>query len=61
VRAFRLAGAWRTRRRARGRREQYVAEFSTTVGGLLELRDWPAGHGVTQVVMDATGVYCKAP
>ena len=45
----------------RGRREQYVAEFSTTVRGLLALRDWLAGHGVTQVAMEATGVYWKAP
>ncbi len=45
----------------RGRREQHVAEFSTTVRGLLGLRDWLAGHGVTQVVMEATGVYWKAP
>src|SRR3954463_3102675 len=45
----------------RGRREQHVAEFSTTVRGLLALRDWLAGHGVTQVVMEATGVYWKAP
>jgi transposase len=44
-----------------GRREQHVAEFPTTVRGLLELRDWLAGHGVTQVVMEATGVYWKAP
>jgi transposase len=44
-----------------GRREQHVAEFATTVRGLLELRDWLAGHGVTQVVMEATGVYWKAP
>jgi transposase len=45
----------------RGRREQHVAEFPSTVRGLLELRDWLAGHGVTQVVMEATGVYWKAP
>src|SRR3954463_11455954 len=45
----------------RGRREQHVAEFATTVRGLLALRDWLAGHGVTQVVMEATGVYWKAP
>jgi transposase len=45
----------------RGRREQHVAEFPTTVRGLLALRDWLAGHGVTQVVMEATGVYWKAP
>src|SRR3954449_8849877 len=45
----------------RGRREQHVAEFASTVRGLLALRDWLAGHGVTQVVMEATGVYWKAP
>ena len=45
----------------RGRREQHVQEFSTTVSGLLALRDWLAGHGAQQVVMEATGVYWKAP
>jgi transposase len=45
----------------RGRREQHVAEFATTVRGLLALRDWLAGYGVMQVVMEATGVYWKAP
>src|SRR5438093_9159388 len=45
----------------RGRREQHVAEFATTVRGLLALRDWLAGLGVRQVVMEATGVYWKAP
>jgi len=45
----------------KGQREQHVAEFATTVSGLLGLRDWLAGHGVTQVVMEATGVYWKAP
>jgi transposase len=45
----------------RGRREQHVAEFATTVRGLLGLRDWLAAHGVQQVVMEATGVYWKAP
>ncbi len=42
-----------------GRREQHVAEFSTTVAGLLTCRDWLAAHGVTQVTMEATGVYWK--
>jgi transposase len=42
-----------------GGREQHVAEFSTTVGGLLTLRDWLAAHGVTQVTMEATGVFWK--
>src|SRR3954468_2523655 len=46
---------------AHGQREQHVAEFAATVRGLLALRDWLAGHGVTQVVMEATGVYWKAP
>ena len=45
----------------RGRREQHVAEFATTVRGLLALRDWLAAHRVQQVVMEATGVYWKAP
>jgi transposase len=40
-------------------REQHVAEFATTVRGLLALRDWLAAHGVTQVTMEATGVYWK--
>jgi transposase len=42
-----------------GGREQHVAEFTTTVAGLLTLRDWLAAHGVTQVTMEATGVYWK--
>jgi transposase len=44
---------------AGGSREQHVAEFSTTVAGLLTLSDWLAAFGVTQVVMEATGVYWK--
>jgi transposase len=40
-------------------REQHVAEFPTTVAGLLTLRDWLAAFGVRQVVMEATGVYWK--
>ena len=40
-------------------REQHVAEFPTTVGGLLTLRDWLVAHRVEQVVMEATGVYWK--
>lgn len=42
-----------------GGREQHVAEFPTTVAGLLTLRDWLAAFGVGQVVMEATGVYWK--
>ena len=33
-------------------REQHVAQFATTVAGLLTLRDWLAAFGVQQVVMD---------
>ena len=42
-----------------GRRRQEVREFKTTVRGLLGLRDWLAGLGVTTVAMEATGVYWK--
>ncbi len=44
---------------ADGKRESDVVQFSTTVGGLLTLRDWLAAHRVTQVAMEATGVYWK--
>lgn len=40
-------------------REQHVAEFQTTVAGLLTLRDWLSAHRVTQVAMEATGVFWK--
>src|SRR5207244_9018280 len=46
---------------AHGRREQHVAEFKTTVQGLLALRDWLMAHGATQVAMEASGVYWKPP
>jgi transposase len=42
-----------------GGREQHVAEFRTTVAGLLTLRDWLAAYRVEQVVMEATGVFWK--
>ncbi len=44
-----------------GGRAEEVREFRTTVGGLLVLHDWLKAHGVTHVVMEATGVYWKAP
>jgi transposase len=44
---------------ADGSRAQDVHEFTTTVGGLLVLHDWLKAHGVTQVAMEATGVYWK--
>ena len=40
-----------------GAREQHLAEFSTTVRGLMGLRDWLEANGVTHVAMEATGVY----
>ncbi len=43
----------------RGQRRQEVAEFGTTVHALLSLRDWLKAHAVTQVAMEATGVYWK--
>ena len=43
----------------KGGREQHVAEFPTTVAGLLTLLDWLAAHGVQQVTMEATGVFWK--
>jgi len=44
----------------RGReRAQELAEFQTTVRGLLALRDWLKADRVAQVAMEATGVYWK--
>ena len=42
-----------------GVRSEEVAQFQTTVRGLLTLHDWLAAHRVTQVAMEATGVYWK--
>ncbi len=42
-----------------GGREEHLAQFPTTVRGLLTLRDWLAAHEVSQVTMEATGVYWK--
>ena len=39
--------------------EEQVAEFKTTVQGLLALRDWLEALGVKQVAMEATGVYWR--
>jgi transposase len=38
---------------------EQIAEFKTTVAGLLALGDWLAALGVRQVVMEATGVYWR--
>jgi transposase len=43
----------------RGRREEHTETFATTVTGLLVLADWLQAHDVTQVAMEATGVYWK--
>jgi len=40
-------------------RVEHVAEFPTTVQGLLALRDWLEAHEVTLVAMEATGVYWR--
>jgi transposase len=41
--------------------EQCVEEFASTVRGLLSLRDWLAGFGVTHVAMEASSVYWNSP
>jgi transposase len=45
----------------KGKRRTELREFRTWTSSLRELRAWLVGHGVTQVVMEATGVYWKAP
>jgi transposase len=42
----RTVGGWR-----------YLAEFSTTVTGLLALADWSKGYAIAHVAVEATGVY----
>jgi transposase len=42
---------------AEGRHEPHLAELSTTVAGLVALRDWLAAFQVTHVAMEATGGY----
>ena len=44
---------------ADGARVQQIKQFKTTVRGLLVLADWLKAHGVTHVVMEATGDYWK--
>jgi len=38
-----------------------VRSFGATTPDLVALRDWLVGLGVTQVAMESTGVYWKAP
>lgn len=40
-------------------RQQEVREFRTFTSSLRQLREWLAGEGVTQVAMEATGVYWR--
>jgi transposase len=42
-----------------GGRDQRTREFATFTGRLVELRDWLVAEGVSQVAMEATGVYWK--
>jgi transposase len=42
---------------AAGQRVAHLAQFSTTVAGLLGLADWLKAFTVTHVAMEATGVY----
>jgi transposase len=44
---------------AGGGRDEHVEQFPTTVQGVRTLADWLEAHGVTQVAMEATGVYWK--
>jgi transposase len=42
-----------------GRATEHVKSFSTMTKGLLELSEYLEQHGVTHVVMEATGVYWR--
>ena len=42
-----------------GGRSEVVREFSTFTADLVRLGDWLAGERVSQVVMEATGVYWR--
>jgi transposase len=44
---------------AGGRRRQEIRTFPTFSADLEALADWLAAEGVTQVVMEATGVYVR--
>lgn len=39
--------------------QMFMQEFPTVLSGLLELSDWLAEHGCTEVAMESTGVYWK--
>ena len=42
-------------------RVEHKATFPTFRADLEAMRDWLAGHGVSLVVMEATGVFWKPP
>src|SRR5436309_2605040 len=42
-----------------GRIREHVRTFGTMTGDLLRPSDWLAGHGVTRVAMESTGVLWK--
>jgi LacI family transcriptional regulator len=44
---------------AQGRVREHVQTFGTMTADLLRLSDWLAGHGVTHVAMESTGVLWK--
>jgi transposase len=44
---------------AEGELQEFSAEFATMAADLLALRDWLKELGVTEVAMEATGVYWK--
>ncbi len=43
----------------KGKRTELVKQFSTFTGDLLRLREWLTECGVTEVTMEATGVYWR--
>jgi transposase len=54
-----VVAAVRTPGSGRRKRDTVVRTFSTFDGDLVALREWLVGLGVTQVAMEATGVYWK--
>jgi transposase len=44
---------------ADGRTEKRTRTFLTMTGGILELSDWLAAAGCTDVAMESTGVYVR--
>lgn len=55
----RVVACVRTPGTGRRKRDSEVRSFDTFTDGLIELRDWLIASGVTEVAMEATGVYWK--